>query len=432
VAATRRHGIRPIHGALAAACALAGIASGTAEATDLDTGLLYYAESQRVTAIESVVNARHDFGGDRIGEFKFVYDALTGATPNGAVPSPFAQTFTGASGRHNLTISPGLTPLDDGFTDHRFALSGSLAFPLDRLTKATTGLYGSTESDYNSVSANVSLARDLSQRNTTVSVSGSYSSDTVSPHGGPPVPLGPVSTVLTPGHDDHGGEGEDGGDVHIGVPKHVADLMAGLTQVIDRATLFQFNWSLSRVSGYQNDPYKLISVVSAQTGAPTGYLYEGRPDLRLKHVLFARLKRDFTPAGIADLSYRFMKDDWGIVSHTFELRYRQPLAPEHYLEPHVRFYRQTAADFYRHYLLQGDPLPSFVTADNRLGAFSAWTLGLEYGLPVSEGKSLSVRLEYYWQFGDHHPAGAPGYLAGADLFPTVSAWIVQVGYALGI
>ncbi len=430
MAATRRRGIRSIQGALAAACALAGVGGGVAEATDLDSALLYYGEPQRVTAIEAVLDASHDFGGDRVGDLKFVYDALTGASPTGAVPAALAQSFTGASGRRGFTTAPGATPLDPNFSDNRFALSGSLTFPLDRLTKATTGLYGSTEKDYSSLAVNASLARDLFERNTTLTVGGSYSSDTVSPRGGPPVPFSQLVTTAPPSRE---GEGEgDGAGSAPGAPKRTAGVLAGITQVINRATLLQVNASYNRVSGYLTDPYKVLSVVSPVTGAPSEYLYENRPDLRLERVLFMRLKHDFSPAGIADLSFRYMKDDWGILSRTFELRYRQDLSPDHYLEPHVRFYRQTAADFFQHYLLQGAALPAFASADYRLGKFEAWTAGLQYGFPVSDGKQLAVRLEYYWQFGDHHPPGAPGYLATADLFPMVDAWIVQVSYSLGL
>jgi len=36
---------------------------------------------------------------------------------------------------------------------------------------------------------------------------------------------------------------------------------------------------------------------------------------------------------IVDLSYRYMWDDWGISSHTFNMRYRWMLGNKHYLFP---------------------------------------------------------------------------------------------------
>jgi hypothetical protein len=409
--------MRSIRGALAAACAMAGVSAGRADATEVDTALLYYAEPGRVTAVETVVEGRHDFGGQRLGSFKIVYDALTGASANGAVPASMAQTFTRPSGNGSYVVRPGDTPLDDTFHDSRFAASGSLRFPLDRLTTASVGLYGSGEFDYTSLGVNASLARDLDRRNTTLSAGVSFSHDTVNPVGGRPEPLAAMALAGTPQARLAGNGAKD-----------VFDAMAGLTQVIDRRTLVQVNYSLSSVSGYQTDPYKVVSVIAPATGEPVTQLYESRPDSRLKHILYGQLKRSMGPY-IADLSYRHMTDDWGIASHTLDLHLRRDLGPDRFLEPHVRFYRQTEADFYRRWLTEGAALPEFATADYRLGAFDAWTVGLQVGLPAGRGQRLTARLERYWQSGDGSDPDAPGYLAGADLFPTVDAWIAQLGYA---
>jgi hypothetical protein len=131
-----------------------------------------------------------------------------------------------------------------------------------------------------------------------------------------------------------------------------------------------------------------------------------------------------------------MIDDWGILSHTLDLNYRLQIQAHRYLQPHVRFYHQTEADFYRRWLTadsSGMPsdLPRHATADYRLGQFQAWTVGGRYGQTLRPGQSLIVRVEYYWQMGDSHPPGAPGALANLDLFPTVGAWIVNAGYSIG-
>ena len=49
-----------------------------------------------------------------------------------------------------------------------------------------------------------------------------------------------------------------------------------------------------------------------------------------------------------------MTDDWKIDSHTVELRYRWDLGSFD-LQPHVRYYMQSAADFYHGALFAGDP-----------------------------------------------------------------------------
>ena len=73
--------------------------------------------------------------------------------------------------------------------------------------------------------------------------------------------------------------------------KTLTDVLLGVTQVINKRTIMQFNYSLSSSSGYLTDPYKLLSVIDATTGktavdvsgAPI-YVYEQRPDSRTKHA----------------------------------------------------------------------------------------------------------------------------------------------------
>ncbi len=427
-----------IRTALSAACALAGVggASAVAAQTTGEGAVLYYGEPQRVKATEAVAEIHHTLPGERALDFKVVFDALTGASASGAVPSDSVQTFARPSGNAGYTVPAGQTPLDDTFHDTRVAVSGNATLPLGRLTRTTLGLYGSTEYDYTSLGASATLARDLDRRNTTLQAGLSYSADTVSPVGGRPIPL--TSMVAAPGEgggdDKLRREDDDGPGSGPRLPgdgsKDVLDAIVGVTQVLGRDTIAQVNYSLSRVSGYQTDPYKVVSVVDPVSGAPRDQLFEKRPDRRTKQILYGQLKHHL-PYGIADLSYRYMTDDWGIRSHTVDVSWRLPVAQDSYLMPRVRYYHQTAADFYSRYLVQGAPLPTDVTADYRLGRMHTWTFGLEHGRPVGNGHRMSVRLEYYRQDGDAGASDAPGYLGTVDLFPVVDAWIAQVGYSFG-
>ena len=373
-----------------------------------------------MTAFEAVLEGRHDFASERSAALKFVYDALTGASASGAVPASQIQTFTRPSGRGSYTVQPGETPLDDTFHDVRVAGSGTFSFPIDRLSRATVGLYGSTEYDYLSLGANTSLARDFNKRNTTLSAGVSFSDDTIGPEGGRPIPF----AAMEPANSSQRRLDGDGS-------KQVLDLVAGITQILSRTTIAQLDYSLSRVKGYQTDPYKLVSVVDPTSGDPTDQLFESRPDARLKHAIFGRVKRHLG-RDIVDLSYRYMTDDWNIRSHTVDLNYRWMLRPDRYLQPQFRFYAQSEAEFYARWLLDGQQLPTHATADYRLGEFDAWTVGLRFGKIITSEQEFVIRAEYYWQTGDSSPPNAPGALAEFDLFPTVDAWIVNVGYSIGL
>ena len=95
------------------------------------------------------------------------------------------------------------------------------------------------------------------------------------------------------------------------------------------------------------------------------------------------------------------------------------------MQPHLRWYTQTAADFYTPYLLNGAPLPDHASADYRLGALDDTTLGLKVGKVGQDGREYSLRVEYYRQSGRAPPDAAFGSLTGLDLFPTVDAAIAQ-------
>ena len=98
-----------------------------------------------------------------------------------------------------------------------------------------------------------------------------------------------------------------------------------------------------------------------------------------------------------------MTDDWGVLSHTVDARYRLELGGKgNYLEPQPRYYRQGAADFYRTALFTNATLPAFASADYRLAENNAVTAGVKYGRRTRAGE-FSVRLEYYRQTAKASP-----------------------------
>jgi hypothetical protein len=220
--------------------------------------------------------------------------------------------------------------------------------------------------------------------------------------------------------------------------KDVLDLLIGVTQVINRHTLVQVNFSLSESDGYLTDPYKILSVVAPVTGDPVAgpigsglnrYLYERRPETRDKQSIYTLIKRDFN-GDVLDASYRYMTDDWGVDSHTIDIHYRWSFGAGKYLQPHVRFYTQTAADFYETVLFAGQPLPTYATADYRLGEFDAVTFGVKFGKETRRGE-ISTRLEWYKQTGTAKPNALVGSLTGLDLYPDLDALIAQFSYKFG-
>jgi hypothetical protein len=418
----------------AATCALLGSTVATPVRAQeesgqwsLDSTLLYYGESDdRVQDISAAVSAQRDFGDDRKLSATLTADTLTGASASGAIALGRPQTFTSPSGRAVYTTNAGDVPLDDTFLDTRFALNASWTQPLARLYTLSAGLGFSTEYDYTHLGANLSLARDFNKRNTTLSAGVAWSQDDIDPVGGRPIPLSQMLDVGDGSNKIGGSEGKD-----------VLDLLLGFTQVLNRTTVLRVNYSYSDSSGYLNDPYKLLSVVDPLTGdtltrVPAGqgpdgiYLFESRPDTRTKQSLYAEVKHSFgTP--VMHFTYRFMTDDWGIDSNTAEVRLRWPLG-DGYIEPQLRYYTQSAADFYHASLVSGTALPRYASADFRLGEFDATTVGVKYGHGTASGNEWSIRAEYYQQSGSVPREQIVGNQANREQYPDLSAVIVQFGY----
>lgn len=400
-----------------ASCSLLGVSTPVLAADTsiddwkVDTAILYYNETDRVSAVESAVSISKNLGGDKILSGKITMDSLSGSSHNGAAISDYEQTFTSPSGEETYTIAPGDVPLDPNFEDDRNSFSLQMSQPLTRVMNLEYGAAYSSEYDYKSLSVNASLMRDFNQRNTTLSAGFSYAQDEINPRDGLPVLYSLMSDNTKSGSDT----------------KNTIDLLMGVTQVINRNTIMQFNYGFGNSTGYHNDPYKIVSIVSDATNAPLDYLFENRPDSRTKHSLYWQTKHHFDQ-DMVDFSLRLMADDWGVNSQTLDMHYRWNISDNNYLEPHVRYYTQSAADFYEEKIsnagLTAEQVATQyqnegrdVTADYRLGNMDATTIGVKWGARLFGTHQLTSRIELYQQSGDSKVSD-------------VDAMIFQVGYGL--
>jgi hypothetical protein len=164
----------------------------------VDGAVLFYKEAgSRVQAVEPVINIQQNLYNGSVITGNLTYDALTGATPNGATRARASQTFTSvirqattsnqvtttkASGGAVVTTIPGTAyahstyatnayalPLA-AFYDHRVAASGGYSFLADPDTRLKLGAGFSVERDYTTFTQNLGISRDFNQKNTTLSL----------------------------------------------------------------------------------------------------------------------------------------------------------------------------------------------------------------------------------------------------------------------
>lgn len=391
----------------------------------VDSAILFYKEDGgRVQAIEPVIGVTYNAANGAIYSGKFTYDTLTGASANGATRAAIPQTFmapinntggsegsdssTGASGTY---ITPaGKLPVDTGFKDHREAVDLGVTLPVTERIKFSAGGSGSWETDYTSYSGRAAVSLDLNNKNTNLSVGVNFEHNRSKPFYGIPDALA----------------GMGASTIGTSRTKNVFNAVAGVTQVLTPNWLVQLNYSFGRSKGYHTDPYKLVSLIDSASGDPFWYIYEKRPDNRTRQSVYLGTKLAIGSA-VTDASARYYHDDWGIDSLTFELSEHVPIGRMFYVEPQARYYHQSAAKFFRHYLLLDETTPDHVSADSRLDKFDALMFGIKAGAHISDKVELYGAVERYVQYGKTFDRSAPGNLANYDLFGGTKSFSLITG-----
>ncbi|WP_430462846.1 DUF3570 domain-containing protein [Thalassolituus sp. LLYu03] len=267
---------------------------------------------------------------------EFQYETMSGASP--------LQTYENESGQSVLLMSG--ASIEETRYDLKLAPKRYFSGAMDGLLDATAGgnLAISVENDYQSLAGGVDGSLELFNKHTTLSGSLSMSLDQLSPSDA---------------------EISDARTAADGRSKRSVSVYEGITQVLNKNRVLQVGVGYTRLSGYLSDPYKW---------------FDYRPGERGQLTVTAQLREFFAVADGAALhtDYRYYSDNWGIRSHTFTARWSQSLnmaGLRFRLTPFVRYYRQTAADFYS---LERTPAnDAFNSSDYRLASYGSFGYGLE-------------------------------------------------------
>lgn len=373
---------------------------------------LYYGEQGRAKVFEPNARITRLFANGQTLSLGLGVDAISGASPSGALPSGRVQTTTTASGRVR-TDSGGQVPVVS-FNDLRGSTDLSWLVPLWGHLAATTGVHYSHEKDYRSVGGTAAVSLEFMQRLSTLRVGGGYNDDTVTPSGG-------TRVGLTEGEID---------TTRSSNGKRVSNALVGMSRVLTRRWMVSVDASKTFERGYLTEPYKVLSIMNATSGRTVGEITEKRPESRDRSAIVAGSVYHLTE-NIVYASYRYYWDSWNLRSHTVDLRFRHPFENGSFLQPHLRVYSQSPADFFRLGFVNGETLPSYASADSRLGPLRSVTLGATYGfqLPGKPGE-WTVRGEYIHQFGDGNPQGLVGVQQKFDVQPNQDIGTMTVGYTL--
>ena len=403
-----------------ATCTLLSQQSGNAlaleNAWEIDTSFLYYSEADdRVSVAKFVAAVGGDVSDKDRVNIQVVLDTMSGSTPSGAVKgSGGGSTVTGASGGGGTAVSDPNAKALGKFDDTRLANSLTWTHAYKNNWSVDYNGAVSVENDYRSFSAAATVNKETAKKDYrfTLGLAGTHDEIFRVGAGSTPVPLTQIAD------NRFAAEGE----------RETVDLIAGVTHVINRRTIGQINLAFSKSSGYHSDPYKLFSVVDKATNIPIAdsSYYEKRPGDRQRISLTFKLNHHIYPSdNTLHASYRYYTDDWGVDSHTFDFDYRFNFEDTNYIEPRLRLYTQTKADFYQNQFFVdvatvGDPsvnFPEFISADYRLDDLISITPGIRFGREVGTNGHLRGRLEYMYQSFDHSD------------FDTNKAIILQIAYS---
>ena len=304
-------------------------------------------------------SAEQDFGADTQLKLTGTIDAIAGATPTGE-PAPPGSDQVAMTQMH----------------DRRKAWSGDLSHQFPRIN-VDVGWANSRESDYVSTGGSVNTLTDFNQKNTTLLLGLAGTNDDVK--------------VFYQG---------------IYVQKRTGEAIVGVKQLLSPLTFVTLNLTWGRATGYLGDPYRVIQKnVEILPGLflPRSYP-ENRPDRREHSVAFASINHTVAPLhGAFEANYRFYRDTFGTTSHTLGATWLQKIGERFVLSPSLRYYQQSAADFYRVTLdgtsivpgLLPNPAGPFYSADYRLAKLRTWDYALKAVWKVSDALQLDAAFEHY-------------------------------------
>ena len=363
----RARGGRSLRGdLLTAALALPGIAPSASAQSIPDEGVvslryLDYRDWQpggdRMKVHSPSFYVMKPFGGQWVAEGGIVYDQMSGASPR------FYNSLSGAS--------------NEGVRDYRIAGDAKLTRYFDRYSVGG-GLAYSHERDYISKAGGFDVRWWTADRNTTLAFSFAGTTDRISSNNG----------------------------IANNEKKNTLDFLVGVTQALSPESIVQSNLTYSRGHGYYDDPYKLL---------------DDRPDHRRIVAWLTRWNQAF-PSRDATMrvAFRVLHDSFGSTSYMTEVQWAQGLPQGFTVTPGLRYYTQSAADFYQDPPLGNGFVPGEpYTADTRLSAYGAFTPSIKVAKSFADGWSADLRVDFYrqkssWRLGGD---GSPG------LLPFSARWI---------
>lgn len=362
--------------AVFAVCVMA--LAGAARADDIEYSLYYFRDNNKNTVATSAFSLAKTLFEKTLISLNIEMDQTT-------VP-PLLDGVTGASRPSRQSKS--------AFRKNRGQIIGGLEQTLGSDTRVMGKVYFSQEVDYQSLSFIGGISHDFAQKNFIVDLRGQYIMDS-------------VGEILA-----------DGSILNRFKETHLGTL--NLTQVLSPTAFIHGCVGITRIYGFQSDPYRKVEIPSGDPEAPDTVI-ERHPDMRWRQVAglgVNKYLRDID--GAFTIDYRYYWDDWGLASNTAHFQFNKYITKDWIVSPSYRYYDQAGVNYGEY--LGGGP-GAYDIEDYKLKIFGSNGAGLKVACflrafgrnhPAWEFlNNTAVSVEYFHYFNDMVPENF-----SADLFET--------------
>jgi hypothetical protein len=167
------------------------------------------------------------------------------------------------------------------------------------------------------------------------------------------------------------------------------------SQLLTPLSRMVLQWTHTNQEGFLATSFNQVPVIGVPPDDASRY--EVVPDMRRRDALTARYKHAVGHEDAIELGYRYYTDDWGIHSHTAQLRYFHFLSARFLIEPNYRYYDQAGADFFSFMPQPPQQSTDLRTADSDLGNFHGNSLGIDLRLlpKTNIGNEYHLGMAYY-------------------------------------
>jgi hypothetical protein len=182
--------------------------------------------------------------------------------------------------------------------------------------------------------------------------------------------------------------------------RNISSFNLGLTQILSKKIVTQFDFSFISIDGYMLDGYQVVRIVDKYK---LSILEPIEPEKRIRKAMGVRTNFGVSKLSTLLLGYRYYWDTWDVRSHTIDVEFKTHVSDYTNLSFNVRQYFQTKAYFFKETYTVPEALMS---VDSKLN--SGYTNDISVNLSYKGNRSNQIpflnneKITFMASFGFFH------------------------------